>query len=47
MTLINQRQAPLHLAILVRNSGDLIHTVVTVPGFALTSDAESVLAPED
>ena len=47
MTLINQGQAPLHLAILVSHSGDLIHTVVTVPGFAVTSDAERVLAPED
>ena len=47
MTLINQGQAPLHLAILVSHSGDLIHTVVTVPGFAVTSDAGRVLAPED
>ena len=47
MTLINQGQAPLHLAMLVSHSGDLIHTVVTVPGFAVTSDAERVLAPED
>src|SRR5215469_6960639 len=46
MTLINQGQAPLHLAILVSHSGDFIHTVVTVPGFAVTSDAERVLAPE-
>jgi len=41
------RPAPLLLAILISHSGDLIHTVVTVPGFAVTSDAERVLAPED
>lgn len=47
MILINQGQAPLHLAILVSRSGELIHTVVTTPGVAVTSDAERMLAPED
>jgi hypothetical protein len=43
MTIFNKDQAPLHLAIVVSHSGDLIHTVVTDPGFAVTSDAERVL----
>lgn len=47
MTLVNQDQAPLHLAIVVSHSGDIIHTVVTDPGLAVTSDAERVLAPRD
>jgi len=42
MTLSNEGQAPLHLAILVSHSGDAIHTVVTDQGFAVTSDAERV-----
>jgi hypothetical protein len=45
MTLVNQDQAPLHLAILGSHSGGLIHTVVTDPGFAITSDAACVRAP--
>jgi len=44
MTLQNPDQPPLHLAILVSDSGNLIHTVVTDPGFAVTSNAERVLA---
>jgi hypothetical protein len=47
MTLMNEGQAPLHLAILVSHSGDTIHAVVTDPGVAVTSDAERVLAPRD
>jgi hypothetical protein len=47
MTLVNQNQAPLHLAILLSHSGDLIHSVVVDPGFAITADAERVLAPSD
>lgn len=47
MTLVNQDQPPLHLAIVVSHSGDIIHTVVTDPGLAVTSDAERVLAPHD
>jgi len=47
MTLINDGQAPLHLAILVSQSGNIIHTVVTDPGFAVTSDAEKVFAPKN
>jgi hypothetical protein len=47
MTLISTGQPTLHLAILVSQSGDHIHTVVTDPGFATTSDAERVFAPKD
>jgi hypothetical protein len=47
MTLVNKDQAPLHLAIVVSHSGDIIHTAVTDPGLAVTSDAERVLAPRD
>ena len=47
MTLINTGQPTLHLAILVSQSGNHIHTVVTDPGFATTSDAERVRTPSD
>jgi len=47
MTLINTGQPTLHLAILVSQSGNHIHTVVTDPGLATTSDAERVRAPSD
>jgi hypothetical protein len=40
MTLVNPEQPTLHLAIIVSHGGDVIHTVVTDPGFAVTSDAE-------
>jgi hypothetical protein len=43
MTLLIPGEPPLHLAILVSGSGDLIHTFVTDPGFAVTSDAERIL----
>jgi hypothetical protein len=47
ITLITTGQPTLHLAILVSHSGDLIHDVVADPGFAVTADAERVLAPSD
>jgi hypothetical protein len=47
MTLISTGQPTLQLAILVSHSGNHIHTVVTNPGFASTSDAERVWAHED
>jgi hypothetical protein len=47
MTLDNASQPILHLAILVSHGGDLIHTVVTNPGFAVTSDAERVVLRDD
>ena len=46
MTIFNQNQPALHLAIVVSHAGDIIHTVVTDPGFAVTSDAERVAAPQ-
>jgi hypothetical protein len=45
MTLVNQGQQPLHLAILVSHSGGLIHSVVTDSGFAVAADADRVAAP--
>jgi len=47
MTIFTPDQPPLHLAILVSQSGDLIHAVVTDLGFAVTSDAERVRASKD
>ena len=47
MTIFNQNQPALHLAILVSHSGELIHTVVSDPGFAVTSDAERVATFRD
>jgi hypothetical protein len=47
MTVSSPGQPTLHLAILVSQSGNHIHTVVTDPGFATTSDAERVLPPSD
>jgi hypothetical protein len=47
MSLTSPGQPTLHLAILVSQSGNHIHTVVTDPGFATTSDAERVWAHED
>ena len=43
MTLVNQDQAPLHLVILISQSGRVIHTVVEDPGFAITADADRLL----
>jgi hypothetical protein len=47
MTLISTGQPALHLAILISQSGSHIHTVVTDPGFATTSDAERVWVNDD
>jgi len=47
MTLISTSQPPLHFAILISQSGNHIHTVITDPGFAATSDAERIWAHED
>jgi hypothetical protein len=47
MTIFTPDQPPLHLAILISQSGDLIHTIVTDLGFAVTSDAERVRASKD
>jgi hypothetical protein len=47
MTLVSTGQPTLHLAILVSQSGNHIHTVITDRGFAATSDAERIWARED
>src|SRR6266700_1824431 len=47
ITQVGKDQLTLHFAILVSQSGNHIHTVVTDPGFAATSDAERVWAHED
>jgi hypothetical protein len=47
MTLISTGQPTLHLAILVSQSGNHIHTVITDRGLAATSDAERIWARED
>ncbi len=47
ITQIGKDELTLHFAILVSQSGNHIHTVVTDPGFAATSDAERVWAHED
>ena len=47
MTQLGKDELTLHFAILVSQSGNHIHTVVTDPGFAATSDAERVWAHED
>jgi hypothetical protein len=47
MTLISTGQPTLHLAILVSQSGNHIHTVITDGAFAATSDAERIWARED
>ena len=47
MTLIDQGEQPLHLAILVSQSGGHIRAVVTDPGFSTTSDADRVVASDD
>jgi hypothetical protein len=47
MTQISTDQRTLHFAIIVSQSGNHIHTVVTDPGFAATSDAERIWAHEE
>jgi hypothetical protein len=47
MTLMDQDQQPLHLVILVSQSGGHIRAVVTDPGFSTTSDADRVVASDD
>ena len=47
MMLDNPGQPILQLAIVVSHSGDLMHTVVTNPGFAVTSDAERLEQRDD
>jgi microcystin-dependent protein len=44
MTIVNQNMPPLHLQIVVAQSGKTIHTVVIDQGFAVTSDADRIQA---
>jgi hypothetical protein len=44
MTIVNQNMPPLHLQIVVAQSGKTIHTVVIDQAFAVTSDAERIQA---
>lgn len=46
MTLNVEGMAPLHLQILVAQSGKTIHAVVIDPGFGVTSDAERLVVTE-
>jgi hypothetical protein len=46
MTILNDNMPPLNLQIVIGLSGQTIHTVVIDPGFAVTSDAERVVAPK-
>jgi hypothetical protein len=41
-TVTNDPQPPIHARMIVAQSGNTIHAVVTDPGFATTSDAERV-----
>lgn len=45
-TVTNGNEAPIHALFLVAQSGNTLHAVVIDPGFAVTSDAERVVAPQ-
>jgi hypothetical protein len=47
MTIFDQDLPPLHLTILISQSGDHIRAVVTDPGFSTTSDADRVWVSKD
>jgi len=44
-TVTNGNQPPVHLQMIVAQSGNTIHDVVTDPGFATTAEAERVRIP--
>lgn len=44
MTIVNENMPPLNLQIVVAQLGNTIHAVVIDPGFAVTAEAERVLA---
>jgi len=46
-TVSNDPQPPIHVLMLVSESGNKIHAVVIDPGFATTSDAERIRAPKN
>jgi hypothetical protein len=45
-TVTNGDAPPIHALFLVAQSGNTLHAVVIDPGFAVTSDAERVVAPQ-
>jgi hypothetical protein len=47
ITVTNGNQPPIHLQMLVGQSGNTIHEMVIDPGFATTADGERVQAPEE
>jgi hypothetical protein len=47
MTISNGSQPPVHLQMIVAQSGNTIHDMVIDPGFATTAEAERVSAPEE
>ena len=46
-TITNGSQPPVHLQIIVAQSGNTIHDMVIDPGFATTAEGERVRAPEE
>ena len=47
VTVTNGSQPPLHLQMIVAQSGNTIHDMVIDPGFATTAEGERVRAPEE
>jgi len=47
ITVTNGNQPPIHLQMIVAQSGNTIHEMVIDPGFATTSNGERVSAPQD
>ncbi len=45
-TVTNGNQSPVHLQMIVAQSGNTIHDMVTDPGFATTAEAERIRAPQ-
>ena len=46
-TVTNGNQPPVHLQMIVAQSGNTIHNMVIDPGFATTAEGERVRAPEE
>ncbi len=46
-TVTNGNQAPVHLQMIIAQSGNKIHDMVIDPGFATTAEAERIHAPEE
>jgi hypothetical protein len=47
MTVTNGNQPPVHLQLIVAQSGNTIHDMVIDPGFATTAEAERIKAPQE